>query len=96
MIDGAIPTCDIQLLELGAVLDGNSQMLGTRALNVIDCDVIGWGGRGRSVGHGLWVRGYPIVPHLHDRSMWARLVQSGNTLHNAATPLLPMWLPVGQ
>ena len=61
-MDGAIPTCDIQLLELGAVLDGNSQMLGTRALNVIDCGVIGWGGRSRLVTHGLWVRGYYGAP----------------------------------
>ena len=37
-------TRDNQMVELGAVLDGSSQMLGTRALNVVDCGILEEGG----------------------------------------------------
>ena len=33
-------TRDNQMLELGAVLDGNSQVLGTRTSNVVDCGTV--------------------------------------------------------
>ena len=37
------------MLELGATLDGSSQVPGTRTLNAIDCGTLGEGGR-RGVG----------------------------------------------